>query len=314
MQLNTLVNNAEEKPTSLDKIISSSKKIALTALLVGSLSMIPLFGSAQKKKDPQIDKERAKKVFFLVDSNLTYNSPILSGVKGIPLEMRDVPKHPDDSYARESNVAPIAKDSAELYGYADIGTRLGGKFSLHEDKLLFNTGIGIDFSCTPAFSEYNKRKDMEVRNYTSNPGSNTRGSGAALTFYRVAPSSVLLNFGGVFLRPSAFGEIEVNVGKKASLALGYMVFPQNYQIENGWDRWNKLEFREKHTFAKLIMGGPYLSIKIKQEDDSRIGYHYTSVDIGITRILRKHLTEIGENMELDFNDFSFYIGVRFGIR
>ncbi|MBW2990281.1 hypothetical protein KY348_01100 [Candidatus Woesearchaeota archaeon] len=309
MQPGTELKKAEKK-SSLEKIISSAKKFFIIGSLIGTLSLNPWAGDTQKKEDPfQENKERTKRFSFFWDVNLGYRSSILGSVENIPLEVRDVPKHEDDWYAKDRNVAPIEKNSVNLYGRVKAGTRLGGKLAFIQDKLFFKTGVGIDFTHAAALSKYNKRKDMQERNYTNFPGTNTRGYGAALTFYQVRTSFVDLGLEDAFFRPLVFSEIEVKLEEKTGLVLGYLAYPQNFHVRNGWDRYDNLQVKDEHELAKLIIGGPYVSIKFYHKEDYSEKRNYVSIDVGFTSILKKQLTEIGKNMQLNFNDGSFYIGI-----
>ena len=316
---NTVIKKAEKKSRTLDKIIRSAKKFGVTSLLIGALTINPLLGATKKKEDPSLaSKKQTKKFSFFWDAALTYRSSILASIKGVPFKVRDIPKHPAEPSWLYVDVAPIEKDSVKLYDRIEMGTKFGGRIYLIKDKILLRAGLGIDLSIATVLSENNKRKDMEERNYTNAPGTNKRGYGAALTFYQVIPTFGPPYLTNAYLRPSLFSEIEAKIGKKTTLALGCTLHWQNFQIRNGWDRYDDLQTRERYDLAKLTVGGPYVSIKFYSKELAYYigeklyggGKSYISIDVGITKILKKHLTEMGKSMELDFNDPAFFIAIR----
>ena len=228
---------------------------------------------------------RAETDLFL-ESRFGAEDAVIKSVD-VPLEMRDIPKHKDDSYVPNANVAPIEDDAVDLYPRISLISLRAG-VETGSDNLIFVGGLGLDFNFDATSyigREHNdnlgKRKDIIERNYTDKPGSDKRGGAAALTYCYVHPS-----FGpdwNTFLRPNLFLEGRVRFLGYASLSCGYEMFYENLVAETGWDRNDELDIWKEYDLGSLIVGRPYVSFNIPYEDK------YGGVRVGASHIIYDNL-------------------------
>jgi hypothetical protein len=91
-----------------------------------------------------------------------------------------VPAHPDDS---QVSIGPIADD--EVY----VRDRFGGFFrigpKLNLGGIYIKPGIELEISGS-------QNPETPERNYTNYPGTNQRGYGAALTYYKINPPPIAI--------------------------------------------------------------------------------------------------------------------------
>jgi hypothetical protein len=205
------------------------------------------------------------------DAYSHFADPSMTGnFLSIPEYVRDVPKHPDDDYALDSNVAPI-KDTSPSY-------------LIPLDKPPFElralVGIeknGFDLSLGPSMligsPEVPYSIDFEGyhvgRNYTNYPGTDIRGYDAALTYYSVQGLSRKFSFG--FFSRLSYKVLEICTPKMYSplslnLFAEYSINPMTstLKIENGWDRYDSYEIKDTyHLDTKFIRQYAKAGIKVK---------------------------------------------------
>lgn len=199
------------------------RKFTGTVAAVLTCLLFPQAGQAQEGK---------------FDVSLAFGNPV---VNNLPLEIRNVPIHPDDSGVP----GPVARTRYTMPVIASAGVRLIRRSNFTGRLRWFfypNHGLG---------------GDIARRNYTNAPGTEQRGEGAALTF-------VGLEVGGIFPAVDGLGAASVllNVSPEAQWA-----FPLSrnastrlistasyYRIEavSGWDRFNGLDVRDRYTLAHCL--------------------------------------------------------------
>lgn len=245
---------------------------------------------------------------FFGDLGLVYRSQTIKRVNNMPLAVRDVPKHPDDGYASNKNVAPIARDSAYIYGRLGFNPRVGLAFPLDgERNFEWKVGLGAEISGNLGmFKEPDHRSDLTVRNYTTDPGERTRGYGAALTYHQTY--TALGEHWNTFFFPQLFTELEARLSDNIGLAVGFTFWYEQLWVENGWDRYDRYQTRNAHRIADIFAGIPYLSLRFdKEKKDS---FFNAAVDIGYVMPLSIEKRGFGKEMEITENNHGFFIGLR----
>jgi len=283
---------------------------SLTKILRPAKILFPLILGASLLSNPA----KAQKVSFIKEMNMgvTYNKENTK-IANIPLIIRDVPKHPDDDYANDKDVAPVKDETLKMPDRISlINGKFGGKISFLEEKLSLNVGVETDLEIklTSLLLENNDRPDLKERNYTNHPGTNTKGEGAALTFYDVT-SAFLANW-NTFIKPQVFSEIEINIPKRGELIkIGYGLYLEKLVARNGWDRWNALEVKEKYHLANLLIGKPYVSICAFSYNNKGMKISSEGT-LGFTYLVNKNIKEIAKGTQIDFNR-GWFIGSSFNI-
>lgn len=240
-------------------------------------------------------------LFYEVGSG--YEENTIDRVDKIPLRIRNVPKHSNDFYAQDTNVAPIQRDYANLYGHHNpIKTKIGIKGLL--GRLIPSIGIGIDLPLITL--------DIARRNYTDNVGSEQRGDGAALTYYEV---STLFWPTSNDIRLSIFSELELFVNTKFGVAIGYSLFKESLIAENGWDRYNKLEVKDRYDLADLVVGQPYISFRFHTERDSDKEGIYAdiiSLNLGFKDVINTRKIGLGKDVDIRLDNKSLFAYLTIG--
>ena len=109
---------------------------------------------------------------FFVEYGLGIETRLIKMVDKIPLQIRDVPQHPDDNYGNV--VQPIKPDYVELWGdHLSLKTKGGFRNSL-KDIILISAGVGLDMNF------YQHEWGITERDYS--------GERQAFTYYAVAQS------------------------------------------------------------------------------------------------------------------------------
>ena len=179
----------------------------------------------------------------------------------MPDYFRNIRAHKDDG-GKETGLI-----SRSQFGFLAVGTiNFGAQFN-SENNCAFRLGFSAGGS-----------GDSEERNYTSAPGTNERGTGAALTFSGISiqgPATLL----GIkpstpffFVTPKISFDFPLNKNKyypRISIDASYYLLT----AINGWDRYSNNECNDFKTLAHVIPIG--ISCKIgsgKSDDPSNFGF------------------------------------------
>jgi hypothetical protein len=287
IQNNENLNKFLKLPLCMKSLVKTLKSANILFPLIFGVSLLSNPANAQK-------------ISFLKEINLgiTYNKEHTK-ISNIPLIIRDVPKHPDDGYADDRDVAPIEDKTLKMSDRISfVNGKFGGKISFLEEKLNLNLGVETDLEFKfNSLAEYNERSDLNERNYTNHPGTNIRGEGAALTFYDVHPAFILNK--NTFIKPQLFSEIEIAVKDRGLIKLGYGLYSEKLVARNGWDRWNSLEVKERYPLANLLIGKPYFSIRTPSYNNKGTKI-YSESTLGFTYLINKDTKEIAKETQINF--------------
>jgi len=299
----------------LEKIINSTKKFLRTSLLVGALAL-PLAGNLQAQeqetnKKSKIPIKTEQKLSFSGGFVFKYETSLINEIKNIPFEIRKVPGY-----------SPIKDDNVELNNYISLGGRLGAKIPF-DDNIKLNFGMGLDACLGEEGSPSGIKKG---NSYFVEP------------YYIIEPRFIPIK--NYYLRPNLFSEIEAKITEKIKLGLGYELFGKRIMAENGWDThrterrvinthdvgWTRYTLYEpvtvgeyktnkKYNLANIMVGNLYASLKFykkpKRKDSSDM--YYYAIDFGLTHIIKKNLTDMGKQMDIDFKNKAWFVGLRVGI-
>lgn len=206
-------------------------------------------------------------------------------VKTMPLKVRDVPIHSNDTYALKKNAGPIEK---EKYSASSMWT-IGLGFMKKTKNLKY--GLRLHWLIYPHRFLY----DNELRNYTNAVGTERRGYGAALTFVGLEMRGIIPSFSDeisildILFNIAPEIVIEAPINKKLSLgtSLGY------YQLQavNGWDRYNNLEVNDRYTLAHYFPLSFYCKYRI--------------LTLGV-KLPFAHYTNLGERANVETPDITFF--------
>lgn len=217
-----------------------------------------------------------------------------ASVDSVPESVRDVPAHPDDLYkTRPQDVGPIADSSFDL------------PFSGRGMNLELKAGVGIrkgifDFKIGPKMFGGGKEEiepQIKERNYLNHPGTEERGYGAALTYYKFkSETKSSPTWGGL-------AEFSLNFDFSDGYGIGlfnpfveysFLVIPKEFYFETGWDRFDSLEKRKSYTIASNL-----LSHTVKAGARVKIAAWNASIYCGAEILQSPNTTDLGK--EADFS-------------
>lgn len=223
------------------------KKLLTTALLSCSLTYNAI--GQQPKLKPY--------VFFEIGYTHQFEGNV-GNLYDIPLFIRNVPMHPDDHY-NPHNMDPIP-DSKLSFGNRHATTKLSPGIGFRDDC--------IDMKVSGNFIIKDVAKDWadgarKERNYANYPGTETRGYGAALTYYWLRTQPERFGY-GLTARLSRLIEVNKKELYEHGLFFEYDMDLSKYgiYIENGWDRYDWYQAKDDYKMLditqQLIRLGYYL--------------------------------------------------------
>lgn len=196
-------------------------------------------------------------------------------VTNMPLAIRDVPIHSDDSWGKPG---PISKISYPIKTIASFDAPIitcrtkKMKLALRGQWFLF-----------PHHSLY----DNALRNYTNAPGTETRGYGAALTFCGVETRGIIPTIGqaGFFdlfvnVSPEILASFPVSEDFSINTSISYF----KIQAVTGWDRYDNLEVKDTYNLANCYPIG--------------ISANYKGLAVGL-KFLNMQRTELGNQAGIE---------------
>lgn len=241
---------------------------------------------------------------------------VIESVERLPERVRYIPNHPDDGGFPDA----ISLDDKRLFPQDEfklLHLRLGLGHPLH-GKVRWAGGVEVSLPVELEGGHFDRRDDLMEANYgySRDPA---RVYGAALTYYKpyYKIDTTYLLFG---LRPSIFGEVNIKIGSKVSLAAGCEAFHERVRIEQGLDRYDSLEKRSHRTLGDFFILGPYLAFrtdlppvgKWKSTHDLLLGPLYIELDGGIRAIGLRRLSEDGKAARFDYLDWPWFVNWRLG--
>ncbi len=241
-------------------------------------------------------KAQKPRFVFKGGYNLTYENFPLKGTT-VPLSIRDVPIHLDDDYANPKDNAPIEDKSFNLDNSIFVVSLNGSYSKSFANKVNFNLGLNLNFG-------WNERIFKE-RNYTNYPGTNQRGYGAALTYYKLNPR-YLFKFNS-WIRPEISSELEVAISKASKIKLGYKLYNEKLVGINGWDRYNGLEVNKRYTLTDMILERFELGFAWSPKTDL-ISKH--EIFFGVSKPISTKITPLGKEANLKIPKMGFALGFR----
>jgi hypothetical protein len=256
-----------------------------------------------------VQKSSAQIYGFLGVNPITETATDYSvSITHVPDFIRDVPAHPDDLFkTRPQDITPIDDCSFSL--------PIVGRKNVLEMK----AGIGIkkgvfDFRFGPKinYGWGNEKSIIKERNYLNHPGTDTRGTGAALTYDQFKVSrNTGLNFGGIAEATLAFdlsrGYEVFFLGPFAEYS--FSILPQKFYFENGWDRYNTLEKKSTYELASDM-----LNQSIKLGVKASLGPIALSLYGGVDFLDLLNQTDLAKESNLLINaNQRFFCGVTFGM-
>ncbi|MEI6672299.1 MAG: hypothetical protein WCL02_02830 [bacterium] len=197
--------------------------VAIAIILTTTVSV-----AQQNKNNTQIPVPKEKiKLFasFVIEPLLVGSCNVGSTMqlKNIPVDIRNVPKHPSDDVPT-ANMGPI-----------QVSSLSDAHFWWKPCVLFLNAGFGnsrFDITCG-AFGSFDvTSQDLTERNYTNYPGSSSRGLGAALTFIRLDNSRWHYGY---------TGSLEIKMKNDLGLSCMYLRDWEHVNIVTGWDRYDDTE-------------------------------------------------------------------------
>lgn len=217
----------------------------------------------------------------LLDWGLVYQP---AAVDNMPFIVRNVPIHPDDAYMGTATTGPILRTSYEFVKpqfYWGIGVY----------KNFHSYRFAVRLSCVFSLESQDSSASMQERNYMDYPGTQTKGSGQALTYCRLEEGGIISAGSGLSIAP------EVSIERRISnVSIGVSVKSLAIDAINGWDRYAALQQNKSYRLAYCFPITPFVRINIGDGDLMAIntGLSYsTLIPTSMGKITGLHRNEIG---------------------
>jgi len=202
-----------------------------------------------------------------------YSGPDIE-VKNMPLNVRNVPIHKDDGYALRSNGGAVQRIHYDTAGTFALG------YSWYKDHKRLRFNIGVKWIFYPLYCLY----DNELRNYTNAPGTEKRGSDAALTFVGIQKRGIIPDIESDYVDPilnfTPEAGVELMLSENGNSSVGLNLSYFEIQAVNGWDRYNSLEINKTYDL------GYYMPVSVY--------VHYKWITAGIVYPVALATTNIGK--------------------
>jgi hypothetical protein len=196
-------------------------------------------------------------------------------------DFRTVPVHKDDSYYSSGTINRADYKFDDFFGF-----EFGWQW-----KFLNNTAAGFGIVMGGS-------SDNQGRNYTTRPGSEQRGYGAALTFSGISIQGPISLLGiepayPIALIPKGFFDIPLSDSGKG-LTLSLSASYELLEAVNGWDRYDSYEVNDYKVLAHVIPLG--------------ISFRFKGIEIG-GRYMLNFKTATGKNFGAEIYPFGLYLAL-----
>lgn len=213
-------------------------------------------------------------------------------ISNVPLELRQVPSHPDDTwiYGSKRVIRTIPDDSIKFSNISGLTFSLSPELTVWRFRLRSGPNFYHFGSPGGGPRKSNEGSTREINQY----GKPTRGYGTSLVYYSI--------YGKNSWKPGMANEADLDIGKNLLLMAGYGW--NNYKLvtESGYDRWDMLERYEMRELADNRLVKRYLGFGWQPDvDDGRRSWRPITVYLllGKTETLAK-LTEFGRGMTIEY--------------
>lgn len=262
--------------TGCSSTSDSSRTGLIVGTTLGTLGGLGILNTETKK-------ENKNEPIIFCDAGPIYRQSLVKRVSDVPIEIRNVPAHPDDS---QVSIGPIADD--EVY----VRDRFGGFFrigpKLNLGGIYIKPGIELEISGS-------QNPETPERNYTNYPGTNQRGYGAALTYYNIHTQCG--DESNTFFFPKLFLGLEAKISDSISLGLASNVWREDLVAETGYDRYDSLEMNEVSNLVDMTIGSIAITLNFKNENGNGL-----FMSAGIQKILDKNYSSVGEKADIEFTE------------
>ena len=229
-------------------------------------------------------------------------------INDMPLAIRNVPVHPDDSWA-SGRQGPIEQKDYNSNHRVDLSLMWAKEFALDEKSLPWiNIAVGMDWIIFPWVNA-----QKAERNYMNDPGSGTRGTGAALTYVGVRQVGVIPSFGNAFTdailnwTPTAKIEICPFNQSLKNFWVGASVSYYTVNAQTGWDRDNGLDPQKDYVLMKVIPIRIYGTVFL---DDDTKGTSRSGFTFGV-QLQPGSKTDLGRQADMSVANPALFAGYSF---
>lgn len=215
-------------------------------------------------------------------------------IKNVPEELRYVPIHPSDGYAKEEDNGPIQKDSIKLRDrLIEIGfLKAGIEAKIGENRLdiYWNGSYRIK-------GEDLDIDDINERNYTNAPGTEMRGYGAALTYWTADYSDNFIQ--------GINADLSLRILDEWNLILGGGYREYGIEIQRGWDRYDHLQKWKTDDIGDIEETSVYIGLGIPAYEHNRI---FGQIKFGV------NFYDFDGEKGIKVDNSAFFFGIGGGIR
>jgi len=266
-------------------------KKALIAVLVG-VFVSPLMAEPLVRLSSE---ESNTRLFMEFSLDFQFSTPPVDEVKNLPESIRNVSPHGDDRWYAKPG--PIMQDSADALWLTEIRfLKLGLETDLN-NSVIWKNYVDLSFNYGYYFRP---GADIHKRNYTNSPDTETRGYGAALTFWSPGYEQLITGFRS---------ELHFKSGEYNTLFLGIGYRQYDLGVITGYDRYDSLDYKDFIEIGKIKETSFYFGGR-EEESDKRF---FTEGRIGINFNGYDEKNKYRET-NVDMEDVSFFAALNFGWR
>lgn len=242
-------------------------------------------------------------------------------VKDFPEYLRYVPIHKDDIYKVPlQDNQPVMDDRIECSFRHDAVHYYGLVFQFRLSRLRIRFDIDIFPGLVLSSERYKKRDpfadEMRRRDYLLNPGSSDRETGSAHIYYAPYYETYKNPFFPRTEIELLLKQIKETQDSKWSINLlaGYTKDSCELGVEQGWDRWNRLELYKRWVLEKDTQELIYTGIVFKMEEKKKKGMEQVFNFYLITSLSRSlQQNRLFDDIGIEYRKIPAFIevGVRF---
>jgi hypothetical protein len=257
--------------------------VVFVGMFAGSLEAEPLARVSSGQDDLRLFAE------FSFD--LQFSTPPVKEIKNLSESIRNVPPHHKDTwYAKPGPIMGTSADAPWLMEIRFLKLGLENNLS---DSIVWKNYMDLSFN----YGYYLRvGADINRRNYTNHPDTETRGYGAALTFWCPGYEQLI---------PGFRSELHFQSEKDEDWFLGAGYRQYDLRIITGYDRYDKLDYRDFIEIGKIKEISLYLGGREEPDNHSfvegRIGVNLNSYDENSKK-----------EADVDMQNISFFVAFNFG--
>lgn len=249
---------------------------------------------------PIINKNAQPDPGFHIISALTFEprvaSPPIKSIKNVPESIRNV-EIPSGDWGYEG---PIPDDSARGPWMTEIKIARAGIKYIFENDIQWDTYLNVSWNIGHWI---NVGGELNERNYHDSKGGDSRGYGAALTYWNVSYDRWIPGIATEIL----FDRNKADVNFEKWL-IGAEFRRYDAQITTGTDTYNKLQHKHHYDIGTISEESFYVGLS---DPPSKNSNYFMDIKTGIN-LYQFNQDDNRKEIDVEMNDFGFFISYTIG--